>query len=80
MPTRLLGPKPPQKRIQVPDRKADWSQLLIKTIQRAEASNDRRLPGLRRALSDGRAESHLRLLGVIHEGDLIREFPVVSGP
>jgi len=76
MPTRLLNQaNPTLKRIQAPDRKADWMQLLVKTIQRAEGSGDRRLEGLKRALVDSQAERHLRRLGVIHDVDLDREFP-----
>lgn len=78
MPTRLLNQsnQPPAKRIQAPDRREDWKQLLVKAIQRAETSGDRRLEGLKRALVDGQAERHLRRLGIIHDVDLSREFPV----
>jgi hypothetical protein len=75
MPTRLLGTKTaPTRSIQAPERREDWNQLLRKAIQKAESAGDRRLEGLRRALIDGRAEPHLRLLGIIHDVDLKREF------
>lgn len=63
-----------QKKIQAPERKSDWQQLLKRAIQRAEASGDRRLEGLKRAMSDGKAEAHLRRIGVIHDVDIDREF------
>lgn len=77
MPTRLLGRNTQQTKraIQAPNRREDWKQLLNKALARAEASGDRRAIGLKQALIDGEAEKHLRRLGVIHEGDLTREFP-----
>lgn len=79
MPTRLLGTKPtPTRSIQAPERREDWNQLLRKAIQKAESSGDRRLEGLRKALIDGRSEPHLRLLGIIHDVDLKREFPTLE--
>lgn len=44
-------------------------------IRRAEQSQDRRLLGLRAALADGKTETALRRLGIIHEIDVEREFP-----
>jgi hypothetical protein len=77
MPTRLLNQNlPPKPRIQAPERREDWKQLLRKTIARAELTGDRRLEGLKCALVDGAAEKHLRRLGIIHDVDLTREFPV----
>lgn len=65
-----------QKRsVTIPKRKVDWQQLLRSAIQRAETNADRRLEGLKRALVEGREEAHLRSLGIIHPGDLDREFP-----
>jgi hypothetical protein len=80
MRTRLLNQsnQPTVKRRQAPERLEDWKQLLRKAIQRAETSGDRRLEGLKRALVDGQAESHLRRLGIIHDVDLSREFPIVA--
>jgi hypothetical protein len=78
MPTRLLNQnaQPTKRAIQAPNRRDDWKQLLTKAIARAEASGDRRAIGLKQALINGEAERHLRRLGIIHEGDLLREFPV----
>jgi hypothetical protein len=79
MKTRILGTAPqttPKRTIQVPERREDWNQLLRKAIQRAEVTGDRRLEGLKRALVDGKAEKHLRLLSIIHDADLDREFPL----
>lgn len=80
MRTRLLGNtvSSAQTRAKPPSRKEDWKQLLRKTIQRAEASEDRRLEGLKNALVKDLAEPHLRRLGIIHDRDLQREFPVQS--
>lgn len=76
---QLNQPKQSQKKpILAPERKLDWQRLLRLAIQRAELTQDRRLTGLQKALSDGRAEPHLRLLGIIHPGDLDREFPSPS--
>lgn len=77
MGTRLLGSTAPSpvKRTQAPERRDDWKQLINKAISMAEAIGDRRLEGLKRAFVEGRAEQHLRLLGIIHDRDLDREFP-----
>ena len=75
MPSRPLNTQPTRRRIQPPERKQDWQRLLKLVIQRAEELGDRRLPGLRRALADGISESTLRRLGIIHQGDILREFP-----
>jgi hypothetical protein len=45
-----------------------------KVIDRAERTRDRRLAGLRKAMLEGKAEDHLRLLGIISEVDIRREF------
>jgi len=73
MPTRKLTPPPPQKK--APTRKVDWDVLLRLAIARATTAKDPRLEGLRAALGRGQAERHLRGLGIVHEGDLDREFP-----
>lgn len=52
-----------------------WDQLMRLAIRRAEATGDKRLEGLRKALRDGKSEMLLRKLGVISEDDLPREFP-----
>jgi hypothetical protein len=73
---RLSQSSQPQKpRIQAPERREDWKQLLRKAIEVAERTGDRRVEGLKRALVDNAAEKHLRRLGIIHDGDLTREFP-----
>jgi hypothetical protein len=76
MATRLLGQTPtPIRASKAPTRPDDWKQLLRKAIRHAENTDDRRLEGLKQALVDSLAEKRLRLFGIIHEGDLIREFP-----
>lgn len=67
--------RPPRQAVSVPNRHDDWTLLMRKAIERAETMQDRRLPGLRKALVDGKTEAHLRMLGIICEGDLFREFP-----
>jgi hypothetical protein len=75
MPTRILNQQPKSQRsIKAPTRQEDWKQLLRKAIQQAENSKDRRLEGLRNALANNQAEKHLKKLGIIHEGDIKREF------
>ena len=41
----------------------------------AETKGDRRIHGLRKALVDGKSERVLRMMGIIHPGDLPRVFP-----
>jgi len=79
MRSRALNPIPKsQRKIQAPERKVDWHRLLQQVIRRAEQLGDRQLPGLRRSLADGKAEKTLRRLGIIHDGDIEREFPSVT--
>jgi hypothetical protein len=75
MPSRALNQPKTKPRIQVPERKHDWQRLLQQAIRRAEQLGDRRLPGLRVALGKGESEQALRRLGIIHDGDILREFP-----
>jgi hypothetical protein len=78
MPTRILNQQPKSQRsIKAPTRQEDWKQLLRKAIIEAEASTDRRLNGLCHALANNQAEKHLRKLGIIHEGDIKREFSTI---
>lgn len=53
----------------------EWAKLMTQTIQRAERLRDPRLPGLRRAMTEGKAEAALRRLGILSSVDLDREFP-----
>jgi len=62
----------------MPTRQEDWKQLLHKAIAQAESIKDRRLNGLRHALINNQAEKYLRKLGIIHEGDIKREFPLIK--
>lgn len=75
MATRVFNKPPPKSTIQAPKSRDEWTLLMRQVIAKAETQNDRRLPGLRKALVDGKAETHLRMLGIIHEGDIHREFP-----
>lgn len=75
MPSRPLNTQTPRPRIQPPERRQEWQRLMQLVIHRAELLGDRRLSGLRRALADGEAELTLRRLGIIHQGDIQREFP-----
>ena len=47
-------------------------------IARAEATQHPALASLRQALAQGKAEDALRRRGVIHEGDINREFPLAK--
>jgi hypothetical protein len=66
---------PPQKTIKSPGTTAEWNRLMRTVIGRAEQLRHKSLPGLREALAQGRAEQHLRRMGIIHQGDIEREFP-----
>lgn len=77
MASRTLGPQQSKKpTIQAPERKVDWQRLMRAAIARAEQIGSPQVHGLRKALADGQSEAFLRRLGVIHEGDIDREFPL----
>jgi hypothetical protein len=44
-------------------------------MARATLLRDRRLQGLQGVLSRGQAAKHLKLMGIICENDILREFP-----
>ena len=46
-----------------------------KLREAAERTGARRVHGLRKAMVDGKAERVLRMMGIIHPGDLLRVFP-----
>jgi len=76
MAIRLLNQQTkPKRQIQAPNRKEGWKQLLRQAIQQAEKAKDPRIEGLKQAFIKDDAERYLRKLGIIHEGDLNREFP-----
>lgn len=75
MASKLL-PTTSTKKPSAPASIQEWNQLLSKTIQRAQATEDRRLEGLRKAMMEGRAEKMLRQMSVLSEVDLDREFPL----
>lgn len=60
----------------IPASPQEWNRLLSQTIRRAEALQSPRLAGLRKAMLDGKAEKHLREMGILSEVDVDREFPV----
>ena len=72
MATRVFNLVPSKSPIQMP---TNWHTFMLKVIDKAERTTDRRLPGLRKALVEGQAEKHLRLMGIICEADISREFP-----
>jgi hypothetical protein len=49
---------------------------MMAVIERAEQIGSNHLPGLRHAQANGQAEAHLRRFGIIHTGDIEREFPL----
>lgn len=73
MATRKHVPTPTRN---IPAGPTQWNTLLSKVIQRAVQLRDPRLPGLRKAMGDGKAEKALRQLGILSDVDLDREFPV----
>jgi hypothetical protein len=78
MSTRLMpkGKKTTKPAIQAPRTDAEWQRLMTTTIERAVAVKSRLLPGLRDAQAKGKAENFLRKLGIIHQNDINRLFPV----
>lgn len=68
--TRAKGPT-----IVTPKTASEWDKLMRIVISVAEERNDRRIHGLRKALVDGRSERMLRMMGIIHLGDIPRVFP-----
>lgn len=75
MASRIFNQPPPTTPVVTPANHVGWNDLIRQVIERAELRGDRRLSGLRKSLTDGRAEAHLRRLGIISETDLHREFP-----
>jgi hypothetical protein len=55
-----------------------WDTLMSQAITKAEATGDRRLAGLRRAIQEGKSEQVLRSFGIISEADLQREFQGIA--
>jgi hypothetical protein len=64
-----------QNERKVPASVNEWNTLLTLSIRRAETLRDPRLPGLRKAMQEGKAESFLRRMGIISKVDIEREFP-----
>ena len=75
MTARMFNLSPPPK-VVTPKSHDEWSRLMRQVIERAEQLQHRHLPGLRASLAGGNAEKHLRTLGIIHQGDIEREFPL----
>lgn len=67
---------PKASNIPVPKTAVEWEKLMRVVIAKAEEQGDRRIHGLRKALVDGQSERVLRMMGIIHHGDLPRVFPV----
>ncbi len=75
MASRLDNQSTPKTAIKTPQNHAEWHSFMLQVIERAARTEDRRLPGLRKALAEGKAEKHLRTLGIISTPDVLREFP-----
>jgi hypothetical protein len=75
MTTRLLQPKP-KPRIQAPRTLSEWQKLMNSAIERATETKAKLLPGLRDAQAKGQVEAFLRRLGIIHQNDIDRLFPL----
>ncbi len=72
MATRLQETKKPG--IRLPANPYEWKQLMHKALDKAVQNNDPRAAGLRKALESGQAERHLRLMGIVCQADIDREF------
>jgi hypothetical protein len=77
MATRLANP-PPKPRIQAPKTHTDWERLMIATISRAVEVKSKLLRGLRDAQAKKQNERFLRRLGIIHQNDIDRLFPLTK--
>lgn len=75
MTARMFKP-PAAPAVQAPKSPEEWTRLMRQVIERAETLQHRHLPGLRASLVQGNAEKHLRLLGIISQADLDRQFPL----
>jgi len=75
MASRAYNQTPPKTAIKTPQNYSEWHSFLVKVIERAARQEDRRLPGLRKALVEGNAEKYLRMMGIISTTDVLREFP-----
>jgi len=64
------------KPIRTPQTSTEWTRLMMAVIDRAEQTGSTYLQGLRHAQANGKAEAHLRRLGIIHTTDIEREFPL----
>lgn len=73
MATRLHEQKKPTLRL--PANQYEWTQLIARALETAERSRDPRAAGLRKALDSGQGERHLRLMGIVCQADIDREFP-----
>ena len=65
----------PQTNIKPPKTHDDWHRLMVKAIERASKTKDKRLRGMQAAVAEGKTEAHLRKLGIICLADILREFP-----
>lgn len=84
MPSRVYGVPPRTEklvdpvaagRLRVPQSPAEWSDLLVQAIARAESVEDRRVMALRTAQQSGDIEHTLRHLRILCTVDIDREFP-----
>lgn len=66
----------PPKTIRTPQSTSEWTRLMLAVLDRATQIGSPLLPGLRQAQVNGKAEAHLRRLGIIHTGDIDRELPL----
>jgi len=75
MASRLYNQPAPKTSIKTPQNHSEWHSFMLQVIDRAARLEDRRLPGLRKAMAEGKVEKHLRMLGIISTADVLREFP-----
>jgi enoyl-[acyl-carrier-protein] reductase (NADH) len=71
MTVRYQEPKPEPKH---PRDYYGWMALAQKAVEAADRLKDRRASGLRAAILSGMPEKTLRMLGIICEADISREF------
>lgn len=72
---RRTNKAPTKKSAREPATEQAWRALMQKVIRRAERLKDKRLPALKRAISDGKTVALLKRMRIICDNDILRVFP-----
>lgn len=74
MQSRMRRTKPVNPNRKEPRTPREWTALMNLCIARARELNDRRLPGLLRAIELNKVAATLKRMGIICSADIDREF------